>query len=207
MPPSVLPDLINHERAAVMPHRRVKNAWIGRVHDEVGGTGFRAYAQHMFPGLSTIGASKYTALITGTPDLALHGNQYRVGVGWVNLDAGDLPGFFQPDMGPGFASIGGLPHAVAMRGGDATDGGFTGAHVDDIFIRRRNCNRADGTHLEVTIRDVLPGRTRVDGFPHATTGCSHVIQVRLSDHARYRCDAPTTPGTHETILKCAKRFV
>jgi hypothetical protein len=61
----------------------------------------------------------------------------------MDEDLADLEGAIEPHVGPGFAAVGRLVHAVAIRGAIAGVG-FPGADPNDIGIGLADRDIADG---------------------------------------------------------------
>ena len=75
--------------------------------------------------------------------------------------------FFEADVGPGGAGVGGFVDAVA---GSL----LAGADVDDFGIRGSDGDRADGGDV-LLVEDREPDFTCVGGFPDAAAGSGHVV--------------------------------
>ena len=190
----------------MFPHRGIHDAWIGRVHRQIGRAGFVVDLQDSFPRGAAVLASIDAALLAGAPDLALYGNVNEVRVPGVHDDAGDLSCIGQANMFPGRAGIRGLVHAVTVTGRDTPDGRLARAYVDDIDVGIRNGNRTNRADTEIFIGNVLPGNTRIPGLPDTATGRSHVIEPVIARHAGDRRDPPAAPGADlsplETFVEC-----
>ena len=99
-------------------------------------------------------------------------------------------------MGPGLARIGGLVHAVTVTGGNTPNGRLARANVDNIFVGLSHRDSTDGPDIEKAIRNIVPGNTRVLGFPDTATGSTHVIGAIVTQNARHRRHTTTTPGAY-----------
>ena len=180
----------------MLPHRCVDDAGVAGIHREIGGTGRVIDLKHRLPGLTTVAAPIDTALFARPPDLSLHSDVNQIGVVRMDNHTGNLPGLGQPDMGPGLTGIGGLVHAITMTGGYAPDGRLARANVDNILVGLSHCYGTDGPDVKKAIRDIVPGNTRVLGFPDTTTGSTHVIGAIVAQNARHSRHATTTPGAN-----------
>ena len=81
-------------------------------------------------------------------------------------------------MGPGLARVGGFEHADAV-GVLAADVGLAGAHVDDVGIRRRYRDGADGADGNALVGDGEPGAAGVLGLPDAAAHRAQIEGVGL----------------------------
>ena len=88
-------------------------------------------------------------------------------------------------MLPGFAGVGGLPHAIAEAAAD----GVAGAGINDIGIGGRDLDGADAIHALLLVEDRVPGDAGAGGFPDAALGHAGVEHTGLADGAGDRSDA------------------
>src|SRR6187399_3582724 len=123
----------------------------------------------------------------GTIDVAERGDVDQCGVARMDDDLADLTGGLEPDAAPGLPRVGRLEHPVAKRDRVAHVS-LAGADVDDVGIRRRHCDRADGRDAGA-VEDRRPGPAGVDRLPYAATDRPGVERVRLADDPRHRVDA------------------
>ena len=89
----------------MLPHRCIQNAWIGRVHPEVGCPGLCINAQDLLPGFAPVCRAIHATFFVGSPDLTLCPNIGNIRIRWVNLDARNLPCFRQSDVRPSGAGV------------------------------------------------------------------------------------------------------
>ena len=68
------------------------------------------------------------------------------------------------------------------------------------MIRFCDSNGTNRANVKETVRDILPGQTSVFRLPHATTGRSHVIQLRIIRHASYRRDTAASKRSYQAPL-------
>jgi hypothetical protein len=111
-------------------------------------------------------------------------------------DAGNLAGFRQPDVCPGFTCIGRLIHTVAMTGRHAANRSLAGPDVDNVDIGFSDGNGTNGTDVEKIVGDILPGDACVLRLPDTAAGSAHVVEPVIARHTRYRGNAATAPGTY-----------
>ena len=117
----------------------------------------------------------------------------------MHLDLADGAGPRQADVLPALASVDGAVHTVA-DGHVAAGLGRSHPHVDHVRIARRHGHRADGASLEVVIRQVLPGESRVRRAPDAAAGRAHVERVGVRHVPGDRGDPSATAGADEPEL-------
>ncbi len=170
----------------MVPHRRVKNARIGRIQAQIRRAGIGADFQHVLPGFAAIGGAENTALFIRRPDLPLYGNPGDIGIGRVDFYLCDLAAFLETDMCPGLAGIGGFPHTVTGGGGHAPDGCFTGADIQHIVVGLGHRDRTNGTDLEILIRNIGPR-----SYPHFPFSRHH----HRWPPCNTACGLPGTPAT------------
>ena len=190
---------------AVLPHGRVEDPRVAGIHPQVGGAGLGVDCENLIPGLSTIGCPIDTALLVRSPDLPLDRCIGDVGVARMDLDAGDLPSLWQPDMCPGLAAVRRFVHAVAMAGSDPSDRLLPSTDVDDVGVRRRHGNGADRADVEVVVGEILPGQTGVLRLPQATAGGTHVVKLWVLGYACDGGHAAAAEGTHQAPFHGRKK--
>src|SRR5215469_1342224 len=86
-----------------------------------------------------------------------------VRVGGMHDDARDVLRIFESNVLPRLRAVGGFVEAVAVIGA-AREGVVTRSDPDDIRVRGRDSNCADGVEAN-RIGDVLERGSRIDGFP------------------------------------------
>ena len=118
------------------------------------------------------------------------GNEEPIRITRINRYLRDLLPLSQAQVDPRCAAVGGLVNSIADRQ-IRTMQPLTAAHVNDIGIRRRHFDRADGAG-RLLVKDGLPGPAKVIGLPNAAIHRSHVEDIRLARHARDRTRAATT---------------
>ena len=149
----------------MLPHRRIHDSRVGRVHGEICCARLIVNLQNRFPGISTICRSINASLVAGSPDLTLHRRINEIGIGRVHNDPSNLTCVLESYVFPGFAGIGRLVHAVAVAGCDTANRSLTCSNVDNVFICFGHRDGANGTDTKVAIRYVTPGVSRVIGLP------------------------------------------
>src|SRR5262245_19322500 len=78
---------------------------------------------------------------------------------------------------------------------------FTHADINDIRITLGDGDRAHGAGLEVTIGDVAPANAHVVGLPETAAGRSHVIGLRIANHAGAGHRSSTTKRSNRSPLQ------
>src|SRR5256884_440965 len=130
-------------RAPAFPHRGKKNVRILRIEDHVDGAGAIVKIENLLPGLAAVARAKNPAIRVGAVGVAERGDKYNIGIRRMNNDRTDVPGVFQADVSPGLPGVGGFVDTVSERD-VAADAGFAGADIDDVGIRIRHGDGADG---------------------------------------------------------------
>ena len=126
--------------------------------------------QHLRPRPAAVGGTEDTALLARRP-IADRADDDLVGIGGADDDRSDVVRVAQADVGPRLPAVGRLVHAVAARL-------FAGAGVDDLRIRRRDGERADGRHAG-PIEDRRPRLPGVRALPDAAARRAEVVGVRV----------------------------
>jgi hypothetical protein len=98
---------------------------------------------------------------------------------------------------PGFAGIGGLPHAVAEAAAD----GIAGAGINDIRIGGSHLDGADAVDARLLIEDGKPCGAGAGGLPDAALGCAKIIHAGLADDAADSSDAAAVKRPDVTPLE------
>ncbi len=136
------------------PGSRDQRVGVGGVHAEAGAAGIGVDEQRAGPGLAAVGGLENTALLLRAGEAAGGAHVDDIGIGGVHDDAADAAGFVEAHMGPGLAGVGRLVDAVAHHVAIADGPGFAGPGPDDVVIRARERERADGLHgLGIEYRD------------------------------------------------------
>src|SRR5437660_12815109 len=95
-------------------------------------------------------------------------------------------------MCPGLAGVGGLVNPVA-DGQIRSLQTLSAGDVNDIGIRRRNRDRADGLS-RLIIENRIPGSAIVVRLPHSTIHRAHVENVRFTRYAGNSARPAATKG-------------
>ena len=116
----------------------------------------------------------------------------------------------QPDVFEGLPAVGRLVHASTERRALAVVR-LSGADVDDIGVRGRHLDVADGRH-RVFVENRCPRRAVVDRFPNAAGGVTDVHHRRIAfingnviDTSAHDCRANRPP--HESLEHRVVRLV
>ena len=167
-------------------HRRVKRVGLSPVDDQIDRAGLVVDVEHLRPGLPSITCLEHAAFLAGRPQASHRRDVDNVGIGRVDDDAADLPGFLQPHPLPRLAGVGRLVDAVA-RVRDADARGVPGADPHDVLVRRRDGQAADAGHV-LSVEDGLKGRAVVGRLPDAAVADRDVegVEVRFQRRLRHR---------------------
>src|SRR5207302_5048438 len=138
------------------PHRGKKNVRILRIEDHVDGAGAIVKIENLLPGLAAVARAKNPAIRVGAVGVAERGDKYNIGIRRMNNDRTDVPGVFQADVSPGLPGVGGFVDTVSERD-VAADAGFAGADIDDVVIRIRHVDVADGSDALIMQQRVRTG--------------------------------------------------
>src|SRR6185312_5632975 len=88
---------------------------------------------------------------------------------------------FQTDSLPRLSCVSRLEYAIAGMGHHASHCMFTGADIHDVGIAFCNCDRPDGSRLEIAIGDIPPTDSHVISLPQTATRRAHVISLWIAD--------------------------
>src|SRR5580700_886901 len=154
-----------------MPERGVEDARSFGVGLEIGDAGEIVLVESFLPGFAAVGGFEDAAIGAGGGDaqerVAEDAHVDDVRILGIYDDRADVFRFFQADVGPGGAGIGGFVDAVA-------GGLLAGADVYDFWIRRSDGDCADGGDV-LRVEDREPDLTCIGGFPDAAAGRGHVV--------------------------------
>src|SRR6185437_14246221 len=114
-------------------------------------------------------------------------------------------------MRPGLAGVGGFVDAVADGEIRAVQA-LAAANVNDVGIRGRDGNRADGAG-GLVVKDRLPGPSVIVGLPHTAVADTYIEDAGLRRHpadgatasATVRTDAPPFEGGEQRGIKLGER--
>ena len=173
--------------AAPLVARRVDDAGVHRIEDDVGEAGVVVDELDVVPGLAAVGRLVDAAFRVRAEEMAERRDVDRVGVLRIDDDARDRLRLFQPDVGEGLAAVGRLVDAVAERRGLAVVR-LAGADVDDVRVARMDGDVADrGGGVGVEHR--LERHAVVLRLPHAADGVAKVDDVGIGLRHRDVVDA------------------
>ena len=127
----------------------------------------------------------------------------EVGVVRVGLHGTDLARVLEPEVVPRLARVRGLVNALADDDVRA-DPVRTRPHIDDVGVRVRDFDVADGRRLEVSVGDILPAHPIVRRLPHPTAGRPLIEGVGVGAMALDRRDAAAARGPDEAERQTAE---
>ena len=177
----------------VVPERGESDLRIVGSKGHINGAGVVVLVEHLAPGLAAVGGLEDAALLVGREGMAQRSDEDDVGILRIDPDRGDVARVFQPDVLPGLAGVGRLPHAVALIDRSAHVADIAGSDVDDVRIRRRNGDRADRGDV-LLVEDGLPHHAAVGGLPRAAARGSHVVDRRLAGNTGHAVTRPARNG-------------
>src|SRR5262249_8268209 len=106
----------------------------------------------------------------------------------IDSDRVDLSAIVNAGVLPCLAGIGGFVNSVAdckIR----TLNTLSAANIDNVGIRRRDCNGANGLRWLV-IKDRNPDLAVIGAFPYTAVDCRHIEDIGLAGYAGDRDGAP-----------------
>src|SRR5215472_7740474 len=134
------------------------------------------------PGVASIDRLVDTALLVWPPQMANGGDIHDVGIVRIDDDAADMLGVFEAHVLPGLAAVQRSINAVAPGGALAVIR-LAGAGPNDVWIRRRDSNVADGGRA-LFIEERLPGNPVVRRLPYAARSYANVDDTGIAlDHS------------------------
>ena len=119
-----------------------------------------------------------------------HRGKDLVGIARIDGELRNLLAVAQAKVRPGLARVGRFVNAVADRQVRPMQP-LTAADIDNIRVRRRYGNRADGAG-GLVVKDRLPRATVVVGLPHSAIAHANVKHIRLAGHASDAAGASAT---------------
>lgn len=128
-----------------------------------------------------------------------HGGENFVGILGIDGEFWNLLAVAQAKMGPGLAGVSGFVNAIA-DGEIRPMQPFAAADVNDIGIRRRDGNRADGAGGFV-IKDRLPGAPIIVRLPDAAVADANIEDAGFIRHAADGTSASATVGADVSPLE------
>lgn len=167
--------------ALVRVHAGVDDVGVVRVDVEVGAAGEGVPEEDPVPRLPAIGGLEDAALLVGAPRRAQGADVHHVGVARVDAHPRDLLGVLQPDLLPGTAGVERLVDAVA-HGRRIARVPLAGAEVEDVRVRRRDLQGADGRVVHL-VEEHRPGDAAVHRLHQPTRRGPDVIHGAIPRHA------------------------
>ena len=163
--------------------------------------------ENLLPVRAAIGGAIDAAFVVGFVGMAESGDIHAIWVGGIDDDFADLAGRCETDRMPGLAGIGGFEKANAIRV-LAANVGLAGAGEDDVRIRGRNGDGADGADGDAggrIVGDGHPGAAGVLCLPNASAHRAHVEGVGLRRVAADGVGAPAAHGAHIAPLESGEQ--
>src|SRR5579862_6810644 len=187
--------------APSLPQGGEKNVRVGGIEDDVDAPGLSVSVKNFLPALATILGAEDSALFIIAEGMSESGDESDVRILRIDGEAADRVGVGKAGELPGLAGVDGFVNSVATDD-VATDASFTGADVNHVGIRFRNCDGADrGRCIFLFVEDRLPVEASVRGFPNSSGGCAEVIDVVLSYDSGDGDDAAAAKWTNQPILQ------
>ena len=165
----------------VLPHGSDEFIGIGRVHDQIGDSGFIVHKKNFLPGFTAIGSFENTAFRMFSPWRPNGSYVNGVGVGGVDNHSVDVPGFFQAHGFPTFSAIQGFVDAITSVQ-TVSRVTFACPHPNDGWIGLLDGHGTDGSSHFI-IKNGLPFDTPRGRFPQTARSGSdkHDIWIGM-DH-------------------------
>ncbi len=167
-------------RTLVVPHRRVQDARVGRVHRQPRRAAGRVLPlEHLQPRLAAVGRAVDPALRRSLPSVALRRDVDDVRVVGMHPHGRDLARGGEPHVDPRLPLVGTLVDAVAVGRRLPADRMLAAPHVDHVGVGRGDRDGADGARLEEAVGDVAPRQPGVVGAPEPASGVADEVRQRL----------------------------
>ena len=164
-----------------VPHHRIDDVRILRVHVEVGAAMAVVDEEGLAPGGSRVARDEDTAVGVRPARMSHRADEDGARVGRAHHHARDMARVGESEVPPALAAIRGLEDAATERHRVAGVG-FAGADVDDIRVARLEREVTDGEG-RLVLEDRVPGRARVCGLPEPSGGRADIDDVRVARHA------------------------
>src|SRR5689334_4441505 len=136
--------------------------------------------------------------------------KHLVRITWIDSEPGNLLAIAEAKMRPGFARVSRLVNAIADREIRPMQP-FSAGNINNIRIRRRNGNRANGARWLI-VKDRLPGAAVVVGLPDPAIAHANIEDAGLAGHAgngtgaspTERADGSPVEGGEQRGIKLGK---
>ena len=96
-----------------LPHARVQDHRIGRIHDQIAGAGLVVDVQDFFPRATAVGAAEDSALGVGSPCMSEGSDEDHFGIRGAHDNGRNLPDILKPHRTPAGARIGREEHTTS----------------------------------------------------------------------------------------------
>src|SRR6185503_14676197 len=161
------------------PETRIENTRVGRIHDQVDGSGLVAAGKNLVPGLAPVFRSKNSALIIRSPDVTQRRDVDEVRIFRMHANAWYLTRVVEAQVLPGLAAVGRFVHAVAVRN-VAANRRFAHAHIDCVWIGIGQSDRPNRTRPKNrAVSDRLPIDAPVCCLPNTAADAAKIENHRL----------------------------
>ena len=167
--------------AIEVPHNRVDDVRVLRVHVEVGAPVPVVDKERPAPRRPPVARDEHAALRVRPPDMPHGAGEDGAHVGRAHHHPGDVPRITEPEETPAPAAVGRLVHPAA-EGDRIARVRLAGAGVDHVGVSGLQGEIADGKR-RLLLEERGPGGAAIDGFPDAAGRRSHIDGVRVAWHA------------------------
>ena len=164
-----------------LPHGRIKDARVGRVHGEIHSARVLVDEQDAFPVAAAVQGAVNAAFLLGAVQVTERGHVDDVRVGRMNHDPADAAAVVEPHVLPALAAVSGLVDTVA-NDDVAADEALTSARPHDVGIARRDRQRADRLH-RLIVENRAPVDAAIGALEDPARRCSDQVRVGVARHA------------------------
>src|SRR6476660_4797292 len=193
-----------------LPKRCEHDVRIMRIENNVDPASVFIFRQDFRPCFAPVGRTKNSALLIWTESMTQRRDQNHILISWIDNQGADLPRVLEANVLPRFSAVDRFEDSGAV-GGIAANGRFTGAGVNHIVVRLRNCNRADRRN-RLLVKKWNPVRAAIGRFPDSARDRSEVIRVRLANDtfnckcapAAKRSDLSPTHPIKQFFIDCSR---
>src|SRR5690348_11969899 len=164
-----------------LPHRGEKDLRVRGMHDDIDATGVAIDEEDALPRRATVGRPIDPAFFLRSVAVSLRRDEDDVRVIRIDRDSTDPSRRVEAHLLPRTPRVRGLVDAIADRD-VAANPWLTGSRPDDVVIRRRDGQGADGGDILI-VEDRRPVNPRIDGLPNSAGCRTGVVDVRIAGHA------------------------
>ena len=189
----------------LFPEARVNNLGIARIELQIRRSGVLVLRQDLLERAAAVGGSIHAALVVRPVRVSEHRYEQPIRVVRIDDDVRDLLTIAQAEVRPGLAGVDRFVDAVTYRQVRPREP-FAAADVDDVWIGRRDGNRADRAG-RLIVEGRQPCAAEIGGLPDAAVHRADVEDIRRARDAGDGLGPPAAKWSDRAPAQSARNLL